>query len=100
MNSEYKYEHILEDEDRHRILKLVLRGTKADLIAEWHGLTSSFIKAKFQKEYDAKGIDIGSKSEPYYANEMDYGNNNISYNINELSKQELKFYNEYRDTIL
>ena len=30
---------------------------------------------------------------------MDYGNTNISYNMNELSKQELKFYNEYRDTL-
>lgn len=95
MTCEYKYQHILEEEDRNQILKLVLRGTKPELIAEWHGLTKQFIKVKFENEINAKGIDIGSKQIPYYTDEMMYGNNTHKYTIEDLNSNELKAYNEY-----
>ena len=97
MTCEYKYQHILEDEEKTQILKLVLRGTKPELIAEWHGLTKQFIKVKFEKEINAKGIDIGSKQIPYYTDEMKYGSNTHKYKYEELSSAEIRAYQKYKE---
>lgn len=97
MDCQYKYEHILGDDEKSRILKLVLRGTKPSLIADWYGLTKQFIKVKFEKEINAKGIDIGSKQIPYYTDEMMYGNNTHKYKYEELSSAEIRAYQKYNE---
>ena len=93
--SEYKFNNILEDEDKQYILKLVYSGFRPKYIAKRFGLTWEFIERQYHREYkEVIGIHFDSKTVPYYDNENSYGKNTHHYTIDSLSQDEVEIFYE------
>ena len=81
----------------NRILLLQAKGLKPKTIADKTNLSLKTVKKYllyyeyYNRSYDY--VSVNSKQEPYYANEWEYGSM-PTYNFNELSNREIKFYYE------
>lgn len=76
---------------------LALKGFNPSYLAENYGLTEPFIRIKFQKEYECVGINFDCKQTDYYEDEMMYGKNTHEYKYEELSSDEIRAYQKYKE---
>ncbi len=92
MTSDYRYEHILGDAERQRISYLLLTNKKPiNYISSKFGLSKRFLTHLYIDLQKTTRTDLGSKTEPYYTDEMDYGRT-PEYKWSELSANEIKDY--------
>jgi len=97
MTSKEKYDSLNED-DKKLIKVLISKGKTKKYIAERFGLSVRFITYHLLYQFVyITPIWFSEKKEPYYKNEMDYGNLNLSYNFSDLSQSEKDFYNEIQN---
>ena len=96
MNCELKY-FKMEDRDKLLIPILIMKGKSLKYLSQRFGLTQRFIKEKFSKYYrKVSEATIEGKQEPYYTNEMMYGNNNFNYYWCELDINEKLAWYKYK----
>tara|TARA_R100000278_G_scaffold120473_1_gene102930 strand:- start:238 stop:558 length:321 start_codon:yes stop_codon:yes gene_type:complete len=98
MKSDYKLKYHTSEEDIKKIKYSLVKGVSLEKVANRYGFSVSFIKRNFYiyavNTAHCK-CSLGSKSEPYHINEMDYGFI-PKYKEEDLNKAEIEAYNKYK----
>ena len=96
MTSREIYDNILGDKDKHLISIYLVKGKSHEYISNRFGISKKFIRTNLCNPLKIYFINLGSKKESYYENEMYYGTLNLSYNFNDLNHKEIESYNNYK----
>ena len=103
MTSKEKYDSLNED-DKKLITVLLSKGKTLKYISQRFGLSVKFVRCHLYYEFGLNYIGylpipicFGTKTQPYYKNEMDYGTLNLSYIFSDLSQSEKDFYNKIQN---
>jgi hypothetical protein len=82
MHSDYKYNHVLTPTERLELLKMMRDEVYLKDICAKFGLSAQFLKCQFRNLKEVVPARLGSKTEAYYEDEMDYGLKNKRNLIN------------------
>lgn len=97
MTSKEKYDSLNSD-DKRLITVLYTKGKSINYISERFGLSHRFLTYHlFYKFNYTIPILFGTKEQPYYKNEMNYGALELSYNFEDLNANEIEAYNNYKE---
>ncbi len=90
------YTYVLTETERSMLSLELLKGKSIDYISKKYKLTKPFIKNNlWQDVLNVKCVNLKSKRDPYYEDEMSYGTLTLSYTFDSLSKNEIIAYEKY-----
>lgn len=73
MHSEYIYNYVLSMKEKLEIGKLIREDVPMKYIVYKYKLSAQFIKYQYRNILNVVPTCLGSKTEAYYEDEMDYG---------------------------
>lgn len=88
MNSDYKYRHILKAKEKKEFRKMLIKNKPIKEICNKFKVSKRFVKYKYLEfNQNPQPIFFGSKTIPYYTNEMEYGELKLKYKYEEVRQE-------------